>query len=66
MSMPGFAAEFSLYTSDKSYRPTAGSGRYVVRQVVTPQMSCEDYECAPGGQRGWPPPMYCTRCELPQ
>jgi hypothetical protein len=67
MSTPGFAAEFSLYDSDKSYRLTAGSSPYLVRQMVTPQIKCEEYECAPGvsdaqGRVLWPP-TYCMRCE---
>lgn len=61
MSTPGFAAEFSLYNSDKSYRLTAaGSRPNLVRPVVMPQMKCEEYEC---GSPWWWSPEYCIRCE---
>ncbi len=62
MSTPGFVAELSLYSSTTSYRSTAANTPSAGGLTVTPQMKCEEYECAPGGAFGWPPPMFCTRC----
>jgi hypothetical protein len=60
MSMPGFAAEFALYTSDKSYRRTRSGRRDLVGQTVTPQkITCADYECGQWGQI----PIWCVRCD---
>jgi hypothetical protein len=61
MSTPGFAAEFSLYYSDKSYRLTAGTKPYSVRPMVMPQkITCGEYEC---GEFWEGVPAYCMRCE---
>jgi hypothetical protein len=59
MSTPGFAAEFSLYNSDRSYRLKLVSNSYLASQM-TPQMKCEEYEC---GSPFWKDPVYCIRCE---
>ena len=62
MRAPGFAAEFSIYASDCSYRVSAGSRQPVARSMIVPQkISCGEYEC--GGAWGNFPPTYCIRCE---
>jgi hypothetical protein len=61
MRTPGFVAEFSLYISDRSYRPASSRSSHPVAQAVTPQMKCEEYECS--GWVGGFPPTYCMRCD---
>lgn len=62
MRAPGFAAEFSIYASDCSYRVSAGSKQPVARSTIVPQkISCGEYECAPAS--GGFPASYCIRCE---
>ena len=62
MSAPSFAAEFSIYASDCSYRVWAGSRQPVARSMIVPQkITCGEYECA--GAWGSSPATYCIRCE---
>jgi hypothetical protein len=61
MHTPGFVAEFSLYKTDRSYRPGTARPSLPTTSAVKPQkITCEEYEC--GGWSGGFPPTYCVRC----
>ena len=62
MRAPTFAAEFSIYASNSSYRVSGGQ-QPADRSVIVPQtISCEEYECVGGSPRDNVPASYCIRC----